>query len=446
MAETIEDSLRSLISSLQLAKIYPLEHPKFKESLENAHNSLRNLLKERNELVIGIIGEELAFEKEIFFDLSKSVKPFIQYLKERGIERIAFTRGITKEELSGFIIFLITPKDEIGPGVREYLLNKGIKNIAIGKIKAGDNSLKKEVLDSVNYLRQYEDSLNRISVSLDAIVKNEAFDYPQLKYTMGNMMENLFKSYQEFLKLAALKRHDISTFVHLLNTAVLSMYFSFRLGFNKDDVLNIGMAALFHDIGKIYVSGQVIKSPDKLSDEEFEMMKSHTELGSDILLRHTRKLGVLPAIVAFEHHLRYDLRGYPKLYFTGRPHIASLIVSLCDVYDALNARRSYKKSYPPEFIYSLMLKEKGKMFEPQLLEKLFMIMGVWPVGAIVSLTDKSVAIVREENEDDIFYPKVEVVFPFDKSGPLDLRMKKEELKIEYALDAQGEGKKYYHLV
>ena len=446
MAEAIENLLRSLISSLQSAKIYPLEHPKFKESLENAHNSLRNLLGERSELVVGIIGEELAFEKEIFFDLSKSVKPFIQYLKERGIERIAFTRGITKEELSGFIIFLITPKDEIGPGVQEYLLNKGIKNIAIGKIKAGDNSLKKEVLDSVNYLRQYEDSLSKISVSLDAIVKNEAFDYPQLKYTLGNMMENLFKSYQEFLKLAALKRHDIGTFVHLLNTAVLSMYFSFRLGFNKDDVLNIGMAALFHDIGKIYVSGQLIKSPDKLSDEEFEMMKSHTELGSDILLRHTRQLGVLPAIVAFEHHLRYDLRGYPKLYFAARPHIASLIVSLCDVYDALNARRSYKKSYPPEFIHSLMLKEKGKMFEPELLEKLFMIMGVWPVGTIVSLTDKSVAIVLEENEDDIFYPKVEVVFPFDKSGPLDLRMKKEELKIESTLDAQGEGKKYYHLV
>ena len=446
MSEAIENSLRSLISSLQSAKIYPLEHPKFKESLENAHNSLRNLLGERSELVIGIIGEELAFEKEIFFDLSKSVKPFIQYLKERGIERIAFTRGITKEELSGFIIFLITPKDEIGPGVQEYLLNKGIKNIAIGKIKAGDNSLKKEVLDSVNYLRQYEDSLSKISVSLDAIVKNEAFDYPQLKYTLGNMMENLFKSYQEFLKLAALKRHDIGTFVHLLNTAVLSMYFSFRLGFNKDDVLSIGMAALFHDIGKIYVSGQLIKSPDKLSDEEFEMMKSHTELGSDILLRHTRQLGVLPAIVAFEHHLRYDLRGYPKLYFAARPHMASLIVSLCDVYDALNARRSYKKSYPPEFIHSLMLKEKGKMFEPELLEKLFMIMGVWPVGTIVSLTDKSVAIVREENEDDIFSPKVEVVFPFDKSGPLDLRMKKEELKIESTLDAQGEGKKYYHLV
>ena len=446
MAEAIENSLRSLISSLQSAKIYPLEHPKFKESLENAHNSLRNLLGERSELVVGIIGEELAFEKEIFFDLSKSVKPFIQYLKERGIERIAFTRGITKEELSAFIIFLITPKDEIGPGVQEYLLNKGIKNIAIGKIKAGDNSLKKEVLDSVNYLRQYEDSLSKISVSLDAIVKNEAFDYPQLKYTLGNMMENLFKSYQEFLKLAALKRHDIGTFVHLLNTAVLSMYFSFRLGFNKDDVLSIGMAALFHDIGKIYVSGQLIKSPDKLSDEEFEMMKSHTELGSDILLRHTRQLGVLPAIVAFEHHLRYDLRGYPKLYFAARPHIASLIVSLCDVYDALNARRSYKKSYPPEFIHSLMLKEKGKMFEPELLEKLFMIMGVWPVGTIVSLTDKSVAIVREENEDDIFSPKVEVVFPFDKSGPLDLRMKKEELKIESALDSAGEGKKYYHLV
>src|SRR3989338_6537533 len=446
MAEAIDDSLRSLVSSLQLARIYPAEHPKFKESLESAHNSLRGLLEERSELVIGIIGEELAFEKEVFFNLSKSVKPFIQYLKERGVERIAFTRGITKEELSAFIVFLITPKDEISSGIQEYLLDKGIKNIAIGKIMAGDDSLRKEVLDSVSYLRQYEDSLSKISISLDAILKNEAFDYPELKSTLISMMENLFKSYQEFLKLTALKRHDISTFVHLLNVAILSMHFSSRLGFNKDDVLSIGMAALFHDIGKIYISGQVIKKPDKLSDEEFEMMKSHAELGADILLKYTRKLGVLPAIVAFEHHLRYDLKGYPKLIFASRPHIASLIVSLCDVYDALNARRSYKKSYPPELIYNLMLKEKGKMFEPELLEKLFMVMGVWPVGTIVSLTDKSAAIVREENEDDIFSPKVEVVFPFDKSGPVDLRMKKQELKIEFALDILGEGKKYYHLV
>src|SRR3989338_2803103 len=129
MAEAIENSLRSLISSLQSAKIYPLEHPKFKESLENAHNSLRNLLGERSELVIGIIGQELAFEKEIFFDLSKSVRPFIQYLKERGVERVAFLRGVTKEELLAFIIFLITPKDEIGAAGQEYLLDKGVKNI-----------------------------------------------------------------------------------------------------------------------------------------------------------------------------------------------------------------------------------------------------------------------------------------------------------------------------
>lgn len=446
MPEHLEDSLRGLVSSLQLARIYPREHPKFRESLESAYNSLQGLLGERSELVIGIIGEELAFEKEIFFDLSKSVRPFIQYLKERGIERVAFIRGVTKEELLAFIIFLITPKDEIGRAGQEYLLDKGIKNITVGKIRAGDDSLRKEVLDSVSYLRQYEDSLSKVSVSLDSIVKNEAFDYPQLKYALVNMMENLFKSYQELLKLAALKRHDMSTFSHLLNTAILSMYFSFRLGFNKEDVLNIGMAALFHDIGKIYVSGQLIKSPDKLSDEEFEMMKSHTELGSDILLRHIKKLGALPAIVAFEHHLRYDLKGYPKLYFASRPHMVSSIVSLCDVYDALNARRSYKKSYPPEFIYGLMLKEKGKMFEPELLRRFFMVMGVWPVGTLISLTDKSVAVVREANEDDIFSPKVEIISPPGKNALLDLRMKKNDLKIEFALDAQGEGKKYYHLI
>ena len=83
MPQSIEDSLRRLVSSLQLARIYPLEHPKFREALDGAYVSLQELLRQKEELVVGIVGEELAVENEIFFDLSRTLKPMIQHLKER---------------------------------------------------------------------------------------------------------------------------------------------------------------------------------------------------------------------------------------------------------------------------------------------------------------------------------------------------------------------------
>src|SRR4030042_6721698 len=113
MLEKVEDAFRDLISAFQVARLYPDWHPQFKKSVEKAYISVEEALEGREELVIGIVGEELAFEKEIFFELSKNVRPMIIYLKERGIERIAFMRGMENEELNRFIAFLIMPKEEI---------------------------------------------------------------------------------------------------------------------------------------------------------------------------------------------------------------------------------------------------------------------------------------------------------------------------------------------
>ena len=109
MEDKIEVSFKELISTLQIAKLYPDWHPQFKKAIDKAYLSLKDALSEREELVIGIIGEELAFEKEIFFGLSKMTKPMILYLKGRGIERIAFSRGLEKEELNKLIALLLTP-------------------------------------------------------------------------------------------------------------------------------------------------------------------------------------------------------------------------------------------------------------------------------------------------------------------------------------------------
>lgn len=431
------------MSALQTARLYPAWHPEFKKGIDKAHLSLQDVLRSRQNLVIGIVGEELAFEKEIFFDLSKILKPMVLYLKERGIERIEFLSALTHEELSKFISFLVTPKEEIKLEPQKALSLSGVRNIIVAKIKAADSDAAGKPL---SYLSNYEESLEKISTSLENVLNEEDLDYLSLRFDVTNFMDNLMNKYQEFLNLATMKRYDLKTFSHILNVSILSMYFASKIGFNKEQVVNIGTAALFHDIGKLYISRRLLKKPYKLTEDEYSQIKSHVIIGAQILLRYIDTLGILPVVVCFEHHLRYDLKGYPKVSFYRKPNIVSLIVSICDVYDALSGRRNYKSDYPWAMIYELMIQEKGRAFDPELIEKFFKIMGVWPIGTIVALKDGKIAVVREENEDDIFSPKVEVIAPADRRETIDLKSGDEQNRIERSLNPFNEGKEYLGLV
>jgi putative nucleotidyltransferase with HDIG domain len=446
MLKKIEDSFRDLISALQTARLYPDWHPEFKKSVDRAYATLEDVLKERQNLVIGIVGEELAFEKEIFFELSKIARQAILYLKERGIERIEFLSGLEKEELSKFITFLTAPKEELKNEPPEALSLLGIKNIIAGKLKASSLPLTDKVEKAINYLSLYESSLDKFTDSLEKVLNEQELDHLSLRLAVANVMENLLGKYQEFLNFATMKRYDVRTFLHIINVSILSMYFSSKMGFAKDEVLDIGTAALFHDIGKLYISRKILQKPAKLTEEEFSKIKSHVITGAEILLKYADVLGILPVVICFEHHLKYDLSGYPKVSFYEKPHVASLIVSICDVYDALSQRRGYKNDYPPKMIYDLMMKEKGTTFEPHLVERFFKIMGVWPVGTIVALSDARIAVVRKENEADIFSPKVEVIWPQDKRETIDLKLTEGKNKIEHSLNPLTEGKQYLPFV
>jgi len=443
MLEKVENAFRSVINALQIAKLYGTSHAKYRKSLDKAYDDLREIVVLRGELVIGIIGEELAFEKEILFELSRTVRPMIAYLSQREIERLSFNASLSKEELDKFISFLMLSKDEMKRG--ENILGS-LRGISAGKIKVGGADPRQEGIGSViNYLTLYNDSLGQVSSSLENVLGARKIDNIDLKSNVSAIFENLLVHHQELLKLAVVKRYDMTTFVHIFNVSILAMYFSSKLGFSKDEVLEIGIAALFHDIGKMYISRRIIQKTDRLTDDEFDRIKGHSVLGARMLLQYVDSLGMLPVVVAFEHHLRADGKGYPRLAVPHKPHIVSSIVSICDVYDALFERRSYKNSYPANIIYTLMTREREKYYEPELLDIFFQIVGVWPIGTVVALSDRRIAVVRDENEDDIFSPVVEIISGGERIL-LDLREDRERLRVERSLDPQNEGKEFLPLI
>jgi len=443
----IEQYIKRLVICLQIAKIYTSNHPKFSEGLSAAYESLNDVFREMHEFTIGIIGDELAFEREIFFELSQKIKSAINLLKNKGIERITFAKGLDKEELSKFIEYLAIPEAEQPQDPQKYMATIGIRHITVSKIKSPDGAGKEaedkqKTKDNDSY---YEESLKTVEASIEDVLGGRAIDGVDFRFNVIGVMENLMKKHNEFLRLAAVKRYDATTFWHLLNVSILSMYFSWKLGFSKEDFLDIATAAIFHDVGKIFISRKIIQKPDKLSDEEFDIVRSHSALGAQILLKYSQTLGIIVPLVAFEHHLGYSGKGYPKLRFEQKPHIASLIVSICDVYDALTQRRSYKREYSPALIYEIMMKSKGGLFHPELIDSFFKILGVWPYGTLVLLSDDSVAVVREQNANDIFNPIVEVVSPAGQKNHINLA-DTASVKIKSFLNPTSDGKQYLHLI
>ncbi len=446
MIEKIKTALLNLSSAIQAGKIYSKDHPSFQEFIIRAFKALHEVLPRKKELVIGIVEDELAWEGEIFFSLSQKLNALVLYLQEKNIERVVFLPDLTEEELSSFVLFLIDREKKGVADAHEYLTALGVRNIRAGKIRALATQQAVAEDASMTKKKRKNKTVRNVSQIIENVLNEEDVDYLELKFNVLNYMEDYLGRRQELVDLVSIKKKDLTTFLHLLNVSIICMFVSSKLGYSQEDVLDLGIAGLFHDIGKLAISRRILKKSTKLDEDEFYKMKHHTTQGAAILVKYTHAVGKLPAVVAYEHHLRHDMKGYPRPAYPRKPHTVSMLVSMCDVYDALAQRRSYKKDFPPKKIYNIMMDGKGTSFEPELLESFFRVLGVWPIGTIVSLSNRRIAIVRKTNEKDIFSPVVEVIYSKKNNKVIDLSEKTTKLKITKSLNPFKEGKKYLELV
>jgi len=126
-----------------------------------------------------------------------------------------------------------------------------------------------------------------------------------------------------------------------------------------------------HDIGKVAIEDDILKKPGKLTSEEFEIMKKHTQIGYDMLKSSQKAILKIAAIVACEHHEKYDGTGYPNRLKGEEIHIYGRITAVADVFDALGSERCYKKAWDDQKIFQFFKDEKGKHFDPVLIDIFF---------------------------------------------------------------------------
>jgi putative nucleotidyltransferase with HDIG domain len=215
------------------------------------------------------------------------------------------------------------------------------------------------------------------------------------------------------MALTAMKRYDDYTFTHMVNVCVLAMAQARSLHLGGPLLREFGFAALMHDIGKVRTPTEILNKPDKLTKEEFDVIKRHVVDGANIL-RRTPEVPALAPVVAFEHHLRQDLSGYPEKIGHRDLNLCTQIVSVADVYDALRSKRVYREGLSSDRIRAIMAQKDSPAFNPRLLRRFINLVGMFPVGTLVRLESDEVGVVTHEHPDDPFRPQVKVIL--DRSG------------------------------
>ena len=242
----------------------------------------------------------------------------------------------------------------------------------------------------------------------------------------GNVMEALSDDESTLFGLMAIRDHDQYTFQHCVNVCALSTALGMRLGLSREATRELGVAGLLHDVGKLSIPHRILNKPGRLTMPEWEVMQSHPAAGARMLLKDRGLASnVVKAVkVALHHHIRYDGGGYPSLTFSTAPSILSRVVTVADCYDAMTSVRVYRKTaIQPANVVSYLWSQRGRAFHPAIVKRFVAMVGAYPTGSVVKLSDGSHAVVTEAPKtDDPFRPTVR---RWGGGEPLDLGVERD---------------------
>lgn len=227
------------------------------------------------------------------------------------------------------------------------------------------------------------------------------------KKHIESIVDQIFQQKNLMVNIIDMKVFDDYTYYHSVNVAVLSIVIGVALGMEKEELCNLGFAGLLHDIGKVFVSKEVLNKPGKLSTIEFEEMKKHSLLGYEHI-KHGYGLATATSMGILDHHEKYEGGGYPNDVKGDRISIFGRIIAVADVYDALTSDRPYRKALLPAEAMEYVMASNNTLFDPMVVEVFARKIAPYAIGTCVKLSNGTTGIVLENYEDLCMRPKLRI--------------------------------------
>jgi len=267
-------------------------------------------------------------------------------------------------------------------------------------------------------------AIKNLSTAFDKCQLTGSLDTEVIVNTTQDIVNSILSNPFYIAQATDIRKYDNYTFAHSVNVCVLSTTLGILCQYKRSQLDELALGALLHDIGKIKISLDILNKPGQLDNTEFEIMKTHSEVGFE-LLRKTTQISVVPMHVAFQHHEKYDGSGYPRGLAAEHIHQYARIVAIADVYDALTSDRPYKDACLPHIAYQIMMDEGEKHFDENLLKLFFESVAVYPIGTAVQLKTGEYAIVTDIHKGFTLRPTLQLIANSEKKlikseAPLDL--------------------------
>jgi putative nucleotidyltransferase with HDIG domain len=405
-----DELLRRFAAALRSGQLYARTHPIVSRSLQALNQTVQLLHALEPSIVIGVVGDEIIVD-DLPVAKGDTLAPLVRRLRQIAVERITIDRGVTPEEMAKLVdaIVALEPSGGAGKGTAFPEL----PHIRVGRVMV-EQLVETNAADMATFKKLYQDATSVAETVWESARSNGQPDITIARTMIDSLAQAVSQNRTALMALTTLKNYDNYTFTHMVNVSILTMGQARALGVDGPLLREFGLAALMHDIGKVRTPLEVLNKPEKLTEDEFAIMKRHTVDGAEIL-RATPDTPTLAPVVAFEHHLRNDGTGYPNGVVRPSLNICTMLCSIADVYDAMRSQRKYQQAFPNDRILEVLKRNDGKQFDQHLVRRFTQLIGIYPVGNLVRLNTGELAVVTKVYAPDPHRPQVKVLFDRDRT-------------------------------
>ncbi len=407
-------------ASLRTAALYEPNNDAFQKQIGPLMQAVKEIIEHEGELSFSSReGYLFLNQARLRLDFENYVASrFIQELTQRlKIYKLTLESGLSQAELQALLYIL----SHVDPSEREpfQAIERKVFEQNLGHIHLEQErerqATESELMSSDQRSTAKKTFFKAISVVREFSQRTQqgkSMNLVKVKRMVQSLVDQILQNEEFFLELSALKNYDEYTYLHSTNVCILSLLLGLRLGLSKRELSELGLAALFHDIGKVKLPLELLNKPSEFNESEWVKMRKHPVMGVKNLLVSLKldPFSIRAMLVSFEHHLNLDLSGYPKLTGKRELNLFSRLISIVDAYDAMTSGRVYAKTpLPPDEALRRMFYSREKIHDSSLLKLFINLLGVYPVGSLVLLNDGQIGIVIRNNPGNPSSPKVKLI-------------------------------------
>lgn len=418
--ETIlsKDLINQLSVVLRTSQVHDQNNVAVVSAIERLVTIINALIAHENVVALELRGEyfyinddRIRYSLEHLLNFDFLVREF----KKRELGNVIFTHKINPEDIKAFVKAFIASSFSQKPFDSIQSQMASVNNITVDRLK---KIVDEETVDVRKMVKKtYFNAVSYTKGVINKIKSGEKVNIKKAKRVVESMVDQILEQEQLLVSMTAIKDYDEYTYHHSVNVSILSVALGQRLGLSRKMLTELGMAALFHDIGKMEIPSELLNKPSNFTDAEWMIIRRHPIWGVRALLKLKKldDLTIRSAIVAFEHHMNFDLSGYPKIRKSLDLDLFSRIVSLTDQYDAMTSARVYSRvPLAPDKALSIMMDRSGTQLDPLLFKFFINMVGVFPIGTLVMLDSRELGLVYESNL--LFADRPRVMLITDATG------------------------------